>query len=54
MVEIEAGGVLPEILRRGPYAVVAERCEDTTLDSTMYVVGFTSAPLFTHFLDPCM
>ena len=25
-------GVLPEILRRGPYAVVDKRCEDTTLD----------------------
>ena len=25
-------GVLPETLRRGPYAVVDERCEDTTLD----------------------
>ena len=25
-------GVLPENLRRGPYAVVDERCEDTTLD----------------------
>ena len=24
-------GVLPENLRRGPYAVVDERCEDTTL-----------------------
>ena len=25
-------GVLPENLRRGPYAVVDERCEDATLD----------------------
>ena len=25
-------GVLPENLRRGPYAVVDERCEDVTLD----------------------
>ena len=25
-------GVLPKNLRRGPYAVVDERCEDTTLD----------------------
>ena len=25
-------GVLPETLRRGPYAVVDKRCEDTTLD----------------------
>ena len=25
-------GVLPDNLRRGPYAVVDERCEDTTLN----------------------
>ena len=28
-------GVLPETLRRGPYAVVDERCEDTTLNSAV-------------------
>ena len=27
--------VFPKNLRRGPYAVVDERCEDTTLDSVM-------------------
>ena len=28
-------GVLPENLRRGLYAVVDERCKDTTLDPSM-------------------
>ena len=40
-------GVLPENLRRGPYAVVerAERANKTTLSNN-------SAPIFTHFLNP--
>ena len=37
-------GVLPETLRKGPYAVVDERCEDTTLNYVM--------ENFAHFLDP--
>ena len=32
-------GVLPETLRRGPYAVVDERCDETTL---LYFLGLVS------------
>ena len=59
--------VLPENLRRGPYAVVDERCEDTTLDlnsmkdllqrqfwhffGPLYM-RFITAILLALFLDP--
>ena len=59
-------GVLPETLRRGPYAVVDERCEDTTMDSTMqdllqrhFLLLFSTlvwriyfSATFCFFLDP--
>ena len=46
-------GVLPETLRRGPYAVVDERCENTTLDSTTHQSQVVKTHRFDLFLDPC-
>ena len=43
-------GVLPETLRRGPYAVVDERCEDTTLDSTICRIYYSAT--FCFFFRP--
>ena len=43
-------GVLPETLRRGPYAVVDERCEDTTLDLALLLPEMCHE--FGSFLDP--
>ena len=57
-------GVLPENLRRGPYAVVeqADRAKPLfeLLQRHFYLIfrtfvrGFTTAPLLPHFLDPSM
>ena len=59
-------GVLPKTLRRGPYAVVDERCEDTTLDiasllpEMCHAFDFLDLSIyvvicheFDFFLDPC-
>ena len=46
-------GVLPETLRREPYAVVDERCENTTLDSTTHQSQVVKTHRFDLFLDPC-
>ena len=42
-------GVVPENLRRGPYAVVDERCEKTALFN---IFIFTTARFLATFLDP--
>ena len=63
---ISKQGRPPRKSEKGPYAVVDERCKDTTLGPSIenlllrhfyliswtLVSGFTTAPLLPHFLDP--